>query len=200
MEKLENKVVLIGGSFNPPTIAHEEMIKEIIKYNPSKILILPNGDKYDVSFVNKKLIKYVDRENMCKLMMKDMNVFYEILDLENRQAFRGSYYTLQELNHPTFIMGSDCLESLHKWIRYEDLVKENNFVVFSRDLSVTDMIKFILEDEFLKNYLDHFDFIKLNKSEVSSSLFRKTKDKKLVNEFVYDYIVSHNLYEVNDGK
>ena len=62
------------------------------------------------------------------------------------------------------------------------------------------MIKYILEDEFLKDYLDHFDFIKLNKSEVSSSLFRKTKDKKLVNKLVYDYIVSHNLYEVNDGK
>ena len=200
MELITNKIVLIGGSFNPPTIAHEEMIKEIVKYNPKKILILPNGNKYNVNFVNKTLIDYTDRENMCKLMMKNINSDYEILDIENRQEFRGSYYTLQELNHPTFIMGSDCLESLHKWINYKNLVKENNFVVFSRELDIEKMKTFLREDDFLKSYINHFDFIKLNKSDVSSSLFRKTLNKNLVNELVYDYIVSHNLYGVNYDK
>lgn len=200
MEFIKNKIVLIGGSFNPPTIAHEEMIKEIVKYNPSKILVAPNGDEYNVSFVSKTLISYIDREKMCKLMMSKINVNYEVIDIENRQAFRGSYYTLKELNHPTFIMGSDCLESLHKWINYQELVKENQFVVFSRDLSVDEMINLIKSDEFLKDYVDHFEFIKLDKSDVSSSLFRKTHDKNIVNELVYDYICNHNLYEVNNGK
>ena len=97
-------------------------------------------------------------------------------------------------------MGSDCLETLHKWINYQELVKENNFVVFSRDLDINSMKSFLREDEYLKNYINHFEFIKLDKSDVSSSLFRKTLDKKLVNESVYDYIVNHNLYEVNHDK
>lgn len=197
MDFIKDKVVLIGGSFNPPTLAHKQMIKEIMKFNPKKILIVPNGNQYNVSFVNKTLIEFNDRLNMCNLMMQDLNVDYEVLDIENQRSFKGSYYTLQELNHPTFIMGSDCLETLHKWINFKALVNENKFVVFSRTLEVSDMLKLIEEDEFLKDKINHFQFLKLDLPNVSSSLFRNTLDSSLVDKLVFDYIVKNNLYEVN---
>ena len=196
MDFIKDKVVLVGGSFNPPTLAHKQMIKELMKYHPKKILIVPNGNQYNVSFVNKTLIEFNDRKNMCNLMMKDLDVDYEVLDIENTRSFKGSYYTLQELNHPTFIMGSDCLESLHKWIKYEELVEENKFVVFSRSLEIEKMKSLLEEDEYLKSKISHFEFLKMNLPNVSSSLFRSTKDSSLVDKLVYEYIIKNNLYEV----
>ena len=39
------RIVLFGGSFNPPTIAHYEIIKYLNDHY-DEVLILPNGDSY----------------------------------------------------------------------------------------------------------------------------------------------------------
>lgn len=196
LHDLENEHIVIGGSFNPPTIAHQLMIKSLVELNPKKITIIPNGDQYKISFTEKNLIPFVHRKKMCELMTEDFFDNIEVSDIENQQEFKGSYYTLKSLNNPIFSMGSDCLYDLHKWINYENLVKENRFIIFTRNSDIKDMKNFIREDEFLKDYESHFIFLELDLPIVSSSKFRETKEANLLDEKVYKYIVNNKLFEV----
>lgn len=200
LNEIQGKEIVIGGSFNPPTIAHHMMLKELYKLNPSKITLLPNGDTYKVSFNDKTLIPFNERFNMCQLLIDDLNGNFEINDLENQKEFNGIYYTLQKLNHPYFVIGSDCLFELHKWIKYRDLVKENKFIVFTRKNNIFEMLSFIKEDEFLNAYIDHFIFLEICFPDVSSSKFRNTLDRNLVTPSVYEYIKNNKLFEVDNDK
>lgn len=197
---IKGQNIMIGGSFNPPTIAHKEMLKKLNELSPNKIIVLPNGDTYKVNFNDKKLISFNHRFNMCKLITDNISGNFEISDIENNKIFNGTYYTLKHFNHPYFAMGSDCLFDLHKWINYHDLVKENKFIVFTRSSDINKIINFIKEDEFLTNYEDHFVFLEIDFPEVSSSKFRDTLDENLLSKEVAKYIKKNKLFEVENDK
>lgn len=201
MDLVTNKVVAFGGSFNPPTIAHRAIIDSILKLNPQKLIIIPNGDNYHTEFDKKKLASFNDRFKMCELLVDDLDhEVVEISNIENKMQFMGIAKTLDELDHPTFIMGSDCITNLSKWIEYERLIKENKFVIFTRGSSDKEIKKEILDDKYLRKYIDHFSIMQLNLSYVSSSNFRNKNDKEIVNKKIEHYINEHKLYEVNNAE
>lgn len=182
------KIVLFGGSFNPPTIAHYEIIKYLNDHY-DEVLILPNGDSY--TFAGKVLDSFKHRVNMLHIMVKDLDKV-KILEIENSDEFKGTYHTLRVLNHPTFVLGADCLDKIHLWKHFEDLVKENNFIVFNRNNS--NIIELINNNTLLKPYINKFEIVDLQVSDVSSTDFRKTINKEIVSEEVYDYIKKNELY------
>lgn len=185
------KKLLFGGSFNPPTIAHYEMIEYLSKQNLyDEIIILPNGDSYE--FGGKTLNNFHHRVAMLHLMCDHLPKV-RILEIENQEHFRGTAHTLKVLNHPTFVLGADCLENLHRWKNFPSLISENNFLVFSRgnDINVTKMIQ---NNPHLSPYYHHFKFENMQISNVSSSEFRETKNSKLVTQEVFAYIKIHHLY------
>ena len=54
--------IVFGGSFNPPTIAHKEIIKTLCSLNYEKVIIVPNGNKYNL----KEMVSYNHREKRFK--------------------------------------------------------------------------------------------------------------------------------------
>ena len=46
----------------------------------------------------------------------------------------------------------------------------------------------------LNKYIDKFNFVDLNVSDVSSTAFRETLNKDIVTKDVYDYIIKNELY------
>lgn len=184
----EKRSVLFGGSFNPPTIAHFEIIKYLSK-NYDEVLVLPNGDSY--SFAGKVLDSFKHRVTMLNLMTQYLpNV--KVLELENDKEFLGTYYTLRVLNHPTFVLGADCISKLHLWKHFDELMEENKFIIFNRgDSEVLSLIK---SNENVNKYVDKFEIVDLIVPNVSSTEFRKTLNKDIVCEEVYDYIIKNELY------
>jgi len=194
---IANKNVAFGGSFNPPTIAHLELIKKILTFNPSKIILIPNGDDYIFDNIDKGLAKFKDRVKMCELLFSDISFKnYEISEIENSHHFLGTFSSLRDLNHPTFIIGDDCLLSFKRWKNYETLLKENNFIVFTRSLSKCELEKYILNDVLFKNYTQHFAFIEVNFKEISSTNYRISHNNLLIPYEIDKYIKENNLYEV----
>ncbi|MBE6130800.1 MAG: FAD-binding protein [Erysipelotrichaceae bacterium] len=184
----EKRSVLFGGSFNPPTIAHYEIIKYLSK-NYDEVLVLPNGDTY--TFAGKVLDSFKHRVNMLYEMVKYLpNV--KVLELENEQEFMGTYWTLRTLNHPTFVLGADCLDKLHLWKHFDELMTENNFIVFNRgESNISNMIN---TNIYLNKFLNKFEIIDLKVPDVSSTEFRKSLNKDIVCKEVYDYIIKNELY------
>ena len=181
--------IVFGGSFNPPTIAHLEIIKALCSMDYDKVIIVPNGNKYNL----KDMVSFDHREMMLKIMTKGLKNI-EISKIEEHNNFKGTVETLRNLNHPVFAMGDDSLINIKSWINFIDLLEENCFLVFTRNHKIEDLITFVKEDEILKSYLNKFKFVKIDFPSVSSSLFRKTKDKSLVTNEVFEYITENNLY------
>ena len=184
----EKRSVLFGGSFNPPTIAHFEIIKYLSK-NYDEVIVLPNGDSYN--FAGKVLDSFKHRVNMLNEMVKNL-VNVKVVELENRNEFLGTYHTLRTLNHPTFVLGADCISKLHLWKHFDELMEENKFIVFNRGSS--NILELINDNKELTKYLNKFEIIDLEVPNVSSTTFRETLDKEIVCKEVYDYIIKNELY------
>ncbi len=184
----EKRSVLFGGSFNPPTIAHFEIIKYLCK-SYDEVLVLPNGDSY--TFAGKTLDSFIHRVNMLNEMVKNMpNV--KVLEFENDQEFMGTYHTLRVLNHPKFVLGADCIPKLHLWKHFDELIEENSFIVFNRGES--EVRGLLNSNDNLKKYFNKFEIIDLNIPNVSSTEFRKSLNEKIVTKEVYNYIIKNELY------
>ena len=181
--------VVFGGSFNPPTIAHKEIIKKLSSMY-DEVIIVPNGANYD----RKELNHYDHRINMIKILINDFpNVI--VSDIEQTREFIGTYQTLRDLNHPVFAFGDDWIESFKGWKNSKVLLEENNFIVFTRDKNVEEIKQIIQNDSFLKEFKDKFEVIKIDFPNVSSSIFRKNFDKNIVTKEIYEYIMKNNIYK-----
>ena len=181
------KIGVFSGSFNPPTLAHLEIVEEAFKFfNCDKVLLIPvhnHRDKqYDTSFEQ--------RLNMCNLTFTNPNV--EIL--EDEYKFKGKTYDLMkhlksqypndELN---IMIGSDCANDLKSWYRGKDLINENKFIIFTRNDDVG-------PEELLNN--DRSNFI-TNNSFLSSTFIRNNIEqaKNYCVDKVYNYIKNEGIYQ-----
>ena len=190
---MNKNLIIYGGAFNPPTIAHLEIGKFIRnKFNDKELVYLPTNDFYNKD----SLASFEDRVNMLELLIKkiDDKVSISKYELEN-DSYKGTYYTLIHFNHPYFVIGADSLENLGKWINGTKLVEENNFIVFPR--SGYDVNEIISKDKLLFENKDHFVIIseeEFEKSDVSSTSFRNGKDDSVLIEEINEYIKLKGLY------
>lgn len=186
-------IIVYGGTFNPPTIAHQLIASKVIEdFKPEKFILLPVGENYPwKSFY----VPFKKRFEMLKLAFKDE--IYEVSTLENKKVYKGTYYTLKRIektykNSVYFLLGADNLSYLEKWINYELLIKEFRFIVIKR--------KGFNLDEIMKKYHpyeENFNVIEMD-LDISSSLFREEpeKNKHFIPNDVLKYVKEHKLYEV----
>ena len=161
-------LIIYGGAFNPPTIGHLKVIEYLInKFPNKKIIILPTNNYYK----SDEIVSYEHRKKMLEIMCNNYINNIEISNYEQTlDKYYGTYYTLKHFEHPLFVIGADSLDTIHQWINYPNVVKENKFIVFPRD-GVN-----IEESKVYKKYKKHFiicdDFIE---NDISSTNFRKNK-------------------------
>lgn len=195
-------IAICGGSFNPPTKAHIEMIKKVGSLNYiDKTLILPVGDFYK----KEDLISVNHRINMLNTVFKDMDNFI-VSDLEaksNKQLKTLESLELIKAKYPqsdiAFVMGADNLIDIKNWYKYEKILSEFNFIVFDRDdLNALDIIN---NDNVLSKYRHRFFIERLNiENGISSTkvrnLIKENKEySKYLQNDVYKYIKENKLYK-----
>lgn len=189
-----NKDIVYGGTFNPPTIAHLNVIKYLItKFPDNNIIILPSNAFYK----NSKVASFLDRVKMLELLLLNIDISNRkrvtISTIENELEKMGTYYTLKHLSYPYFVLGADSFLTIKKWRCYENLVKENKFLIIPRN--GININSYIMNDALLSEY--HYNFIILDDFhciDVSSSLFRSNELKELLNDNVYQYIIDNHIY------
>ena len=174
--------VVYGGCFNPPTIAHQEVISYLANHY-DKVILIPTGNDYN----KVGLIDYKNRVEMLNIIIKPYNNVV-ISTIEFEKKFDGTFQSLRELNHPVFACGDDCIDQISTWKEPKILLSENRFLVFSRNHSIDELKKIVNEDELLKSYSDHFEFVNLQLSNISSTNFRNLKSYEQLNEEVAEYI------------
>lgn len=201
-----NKIVVMGGSFNPPTLAHEKLMKTAVDAIDADLgIFVPSSDKYVSRKMNKakknnQIYSEYDREHMLNIICDSYNNF-KVDTCEFGDDGRGyTYKTLCEIQrkHPDseiyFICGADKLNIIPKWHSAEDLLEKFNFIVTTRkNDNPSEQIK---NNKALNKHKDKFVMIKQPEGidEISSTELRKHINKKsrvaydMCNKLVVDYI------------
>ncbi len=187
-------VIVFGGAFNPPTIAHREIYYHIQKHiDFDQFIYLPVSNVYTKS----SLISNVHRLNMVKLMTEDMDKA-TVSDIElNDSKFLGTYQTLMRIQDVyqtdvAFVLGADNLSNIHRWISFESLISEFKFIIINRNN--IDIKSILNNDEMLAKYKENFIILPGFDMHISSTIFRETFEPSYVPDKVYEYIMIHNLY------
>ncbi|MBU4690313.1 nicotinate-nucleotide adenylyltransferase [Mycoplasma sp. ES3157-GEN-MYC] len=163
------KIGLFGGSFNPVHNGHIKIAKYAYEQlGLDKLIFIPAATN---PFKKKqKNVSAQDRIKMIELSIYDCPENFEISEYEIKKG--GVSYTYQTIRYFAkkyesdelfFLIGSDCLPTLHKWEFIEEITKTAKFVVFKRS------------NNFNKTNIKRFNLIKLNNElyEESSTAIRK---------------------------
>lgn len=185
-------VILYGGSFNPPTIAHYEIAKYLIKkYPEAEFLFLPTNNFYKKDNLRDFHYRCDMLEIVCKKLYNKAKISYFELELDQ---YYGTDYTLKHFKDPYFVMGADNLQDIAKWINYPNVVKNNKFIIIPRDEINIELI--FKDNLILQKYRKNFIILtNFHKIYISSSEYRKTKNDDYLLEEVAQYIHENNLYK-----
>lgn len=184
-------MIVFGGAFNPPTIAHLNIIKKLLGVFPfAKLLVLPVGNDY-------KKEELVDFEHRYEMLKRTLDGIDRVLisKLEANKTYNGTLESLNALSQTydqlCFVIGSDHLEHLKTWINYEKLLKSYPLIVMTRKSGLTQK-----QAETLFDGVEHqFYFIDFEEN-ISSSELRQSANlrKTWLVPSVIDYIKVHKLY------
>lgn len=196
------KIVVFGGSFNPPLNSHFSLAEQIVnEYEQvEKVVFVPVSKLYE----KPGLVDNEHRYNMLKLVT-DKNPNFELsrVELDNsRQLYTIETLRLLKEEYPDkdimFTMGSDNLKEIDTWKRAEELVTDFKILVLERDEDNMDEI--ITSSDFLMKHKDAFIKVKNNvRSNLSSTFVRKKLNegksiRYLTPDEVIFYIKEHDLY------
>ena len=134
------KYGFFGGSFNPPTIAHERLAEEIAdKFKLDKVYFVPVGNYYektDLIDENKRLdmLKSIKTDKIDVLDI-ELNSKKKLLAVDAFELINDNFYSSENY----FILGGDNLEKLPNW---ENATKclNNNIIAIQRGKNLASII------------------------------------------------------------
>ncbi len=186
--------IVYGGSFNPPTLAHQRVHSFLnAELNPDTFTFLPVSTVYHKPGL---------AANHHRLMMLELTFKGEpgviISDLEMRDhRFKGTYEALCALETPgedtAFVIGADHLLGLYRWKQINKLLNRFKLIVLNRNNQPLSTI--IRTHPFLSYYQDRLIVFEDFDMAMSASDFRTTKDERVLNDAVANYIREHELYK-----
>ena len=195
MEK--NIIAVFGGSFNPPTIAHINLAKQILNNikNIEKVIFVPVSTKYSKSGLASDQCRFSMLKKICN---NEKNIEVSSIELDSQRQL----YTIETLEKLTkqnpenelyFVIGTDNLKELESWNNASSLLQKYKIIVLERD---NDKMEDIIENnQFLKQNkncfikLDKIDKINLSSSYVRERIKNKDDIKGLVPKEIEEEIL-----------
>lgn len=199
------KIGIVGGTFNPIHVGHL-MLGEYAyeECGLDEVWFLPNGNPPHKHITNKEISADI-RLEMAEVAIQDVPYFkIQSYEIEKKEV-SYSYATMQEFvcRYPEaqfyFIIGSDSLFTLEKWMHPEILLKLCTILVACRENMDVELMKqriLYLNDKYNSNIqLLQMPLLEISSSEIRSRVQQKKSIKYIVPECVAQYIEEHKLYE-----
>lgn len=179
---MDKTIVVLGGSFNPPTKAHTELLRSAVKQLGAEFgVFVPSSKAYvERKMAKSKSFAYSEDKRLKMLQaICDENPSLFVDTCEYGDDGRGhTYDTLCKLQQKypdyklVFVIGADKLTIVPKWHSHDEFFKNFEFAVTHR--SGIDMAKTIQKHPVLSQHKDIFHEITVdeNMSDISSTTAR----------------------------
>jgi len=201
---MNNKIGILGGSFNPIHLGHIKMCQYAYEeLNLNKIYLLPNENPPHKT--SETMLSGIDRLKMCQISAKN-NVFLDVLDYEiNNLSTNYSINTLKVLLNGKlkgkkiyFIIGADSLMNFHTWKDYTEIFQLVKLVCIERIEFKKNEIENKIA-EFNKKFDVEILVVKMPLIPISSTDIRKRilnnkSVKHMIDNDVLNYIDEMNYY------
>lgn len=207
MGKSEPKVGILGGTFDPPHLAHLRIAEEAREaFSLDEVWFCPAFDPPHRK--EKPKADFEERLHMTSLAVED-NPAFKVIDIERGESPSYTIITLQKLKklfpqvNFYLIIGWDSFLELPSWHRYQELIDYVELIVCTRGK----MDKAEAEAIFSKKVEAYWGSSKKERVhllfvfpfEISSSAIRKLRAngksiRYLVPEGVYAYILEKGIY------
>ena len=162
-------IVVMGGSFNPPTMAHQRLLLGAVnELGADKGIFVPSSHTYvSIKMRRAKFPREVLREDVRLRMLKAMcedDPRLMVDDCEFHRTEKGYTYesmeTIQE-KYPEaelfFLAGGDKVSVISRWHRIREFLERFKILVVKRDED--DPETGLRENPFLREHLDRFQII-----------------------------------------
>ena len=172
-KKIEKKIGILGGSFDPAHKGHLKIsIEAKKKFGINKIIWAITKKN---PFKSETLFSLRERIAIGKKITKKYNfisVKYYEDKIKSNKTINLINYIIRKNNRSEifFLMGADNLISFHKWHKWKIISSKCNILVFDRTNYKSKSLKSIA---FKKLSGKGLKFIKYNKVNISSSKLRK---------------------------
>ena len=182
---MSNTVIVLGGSFNPPTIAHKQILETVVRNTRARLgLFVPSSDTYvcrKMSRLHGIVFTERERYEMCNALTLEMDTPAAVSTLEYGDDGRGhTYDTLCRVQEQypdariCLIVGEDKLGIIPKWHDAEKLLGRFMLIVTKRSNDSTDIYAKIDADPLLRRYAGNMTVVELedDMAEISSTKAR----------------------------
>ena len=166
---MNEQIIVMGGSFNPPTIAHQRLLLGAVNtLGADRGIFVPSSHAYvSIKMRRAKLSKEVLREDIRLRMLNAMcedDPRLMVEDCEFHRTEKGYTYesmeTIQE-KYPNadlyFLTGGDKVSVLSRWHRIREFLERFKILVVKRDGD--DPEAGLRENPFLCQRMDRFQII-----------------------------------------
>ena len=192
-------IALLFGSFNPVHNGHLAMAHAALQSNKCDevwFVVSPHNPLKSLD----TLASANDRAHMVSLALQNESKI-KICTIEfDMPTPSYTIHTIRKLKeeYPSFnfhiLCGTDVVNQLSAWYKYEELIQSVTFLVCSRE---TDQE--ISSNEWIKKFPEQFEFIPFEAIDVSSTMIRKSiansgKSDDL-SESVNQFIIENKLYQ-----
>ena len=169
---LNNKIGILGGSFDPAHKGHLAISKNAKKKFKLKKIIWAITNKNP--FKKKSHTSIIKRIQKCKKFTKSHRFieikFFEKIIKSNKTIDLINYLKKNQKLEIYFLMGADNLINFHKWYKWKNICKKCKILVFDRQGYKKKSLNSI---SFKRLNGKNLKFIKFNKVNISSSQLRK---------------------------
>ena len=217
--KVNNRIGILGGTFNPIHYGHLRVSEEVREgIGLEKVFFIPSGNP---PLKAMELAPAKDRYEMTRIAI-GTNPLFQISDIECRRTEKSyTVETLSELKgtYPGkefyFILGIDSFIEIPLWHQPEKLMELTNFVVVSRPgFSFSGLASLVIADAEVLQALDdrrlrahrtrlksggdiflmNVTLVDISATVIRSLVHRGMSIKYLLPEMVESFIISHGLY------
>ncbi|MEA1955239.1 MAG: nicotinate (nicotinamide) nucleotide adenylyltransferase [Campylobacterota bacterium] len=168
MDKTQT-IALFGGSFDPPHIGHENIVKALLSLNYiDKVVIMPTflnpfkSNSHASANLRLKWLKTIFKEYK-NVQIDD----FEVKQNKKVPTIESVEYLLTKYSNIYLTIGADNLMSLKKWYKYDKLQKKVSFIVAHRNnIKIPEsFLKLEIKDDISSTQLrKNIDILKLPKS------------------------------------
>ena len=199
---MKDRIVIFGGTFNPPTRAHLDIATEALYYlDAEKVLFVPVSDLYKKDDVE---ISY-HRVNMLNLAIGNFRRLEIDFTEVDSVKLTYTYETVEKIKSQYqdkelfLLIGADNLEDFKNWKNQRSIMENCSLLVVNRNNSSID--ETIESNEILTEFKDKIieapiEEIGISSTEVRNRIASGELEglENLVDKEVIEYMVENKLY------